>query len=38
LVRIGRTSGYTHTEKILLSDQNVEETAIAAYWVTDGID
>jgi hypothetical protein len=38
LVRIGTISGYTHTVKILLSDQNVEETAIAAYWVTDGID
>ncbi len=37
MVRIGTNSGYTHTVNILLSDQNVEETAIAAYWVTDGI-
>ncbi len=36
-VRIGTNSGYTHTVNILLSDQNVEETAIAAYWVTDSI-
>lgn len=29
---------YTSTTVSLSSDQNIEETAVAAYWVTDGID
>jgi hypothetical protein len=29
---------YTSTTVLLSVDQNIEETAVAAYWVTDGID